>query len=158
MKTSLLIIGLVAIGMITGVLLVTRGFEIGNPPQLNYFDQYESLMPGHPLNRLPYLCSIQDTYMPSSEDVSYYCNNPDLRVRYISVSEHNGIINYITFGTRDLRYGDLIAMFGQPTSISRSRNGRIVSVHFDCVYSLVVDKAPPLGYNSRIANVAFSEC
>lgn len=154
---NLAILSLVAIGMISGVLLVTRGLQIGNLPNINYFDNYANIMPGRPLNRLPYRCSVQDAYGSSSEDTSYYCVNPDSRVRYISINEHNGIINYVTFGTHDLLYGDLIAIFGQPTRIRRSRNGSVVSVYFGNTYALVIDRSTPLSYTSRVANLAFGE-
>lgn len=158
MKISLLIIGLVIVGMIAGVLLVTRGLEIGNPPNIAYFDAYSDLMPGHTLNRLPFRCSTQDSFGSYYEDTSYYCTDVDPNFRYINISEHNGIITYLSIGTHNLRYGDLVATYGYPTEIRRSRNGRIVSVHFDCVYSLVVDKMPPLMYTSYVSNVGFSEC
>ena len=96
------------------IISVGAGALLPDPPPTNPFAQYADLTPGESITTTSELhCEYKYNYPPVQGNLSYCMHIPDHEsIEWISVSSRDGIIERVTFGVR-LRYGDLVALFGQ---------------------------------------------
>jgi hypothetical protein len=140
-------------------IFATIIFGRDNPPKTDFFDPYLMFMPGEQPTIVEG-CTTQifemDNYHPM--EIYFYCPNftEDVHSLYATLNEDR-IVTYLAIRPKNLRYGDLIAILGQPTTLIRGYNGRISNLYFGRIYVILVDKKRPLDYNSRVLTVGFME-
>lgn len=89
-------------------------------------------------------CTLVETYFSSSEPHdSFYCNlaSEFTWIRRIGLSGYSGVIRYTRFNVVDLRYGDLVQLFGRANQIRDGFNSR----HY-------IWEAEPLGAFGKISS------
>lgn len=149
---------LISIVLILSVIIfIFMLIGTGDPVQLNYFDPYMELMPDLTIQNVPNGCQnmVYEVSIYQPTERFYYCRNFDENARSITVSLQNDVISYVSFRPINLRYGDLIGIFGQPTQINYSYNHRISSIYFGEVYVIIADKRPPINYTTRVVAIGF---
>lgn len=140
-----------------GAISLAVGFGRGEQPKEDYFDQWVFLMPDNVVTRLPRECLVQSNesyYNPLEQH--YYCPNFADNIRTVYVSLESNVVDYISFRPLDLRYGDLIAIYGQPTNITILR-GRISSIQFGSIYVIVADRRLPINYETAVLTIGFTD-
>lgn len=142
---------------VLGLTSISVLFGRGELPKEDYFNRWVFLMPENRVVRIPRACLIQtyESYYNPTEQ-HYYCPNFADNIRTVYISLENGIVDYISFRPVDLRYGDLIAMYGQPTEIRVFRN-RVSSVYFGSIYAIIADKRLPISYETQVLTIGFTE-
>jgi hypothetical protein len=100
----------------------------------NPFAAYAYLKPGEPIQSTNgFHCEHSYNYPPITGSYSYCLQIPDDGfIDWVSVAAKDGVIQRVTFGVH-LRYGDLVALFGQAES--RRRNNAIASYEWEGVYA-----------------------
>lgn len=140
-----------------GFTLVSVGIGRGEQPKEDYFDNWLFLMPQNLLVRVPSECQMQsyDSYYNPLEQY-LYCPNLDENLNSVYISLESNEISYVSFRPKDLRYGDLIAIYGQPTEINVVRS-RISSIRFGTIYVMIADRRFPIDYETRVLTIGFMD-
>lgn len=96
------------------IVSVGAGALLPDLPPTNPFAEYADLTPGAPIESVSQLHCEHNYSPPSGYTAFTYCLYiPDHEsIDWVSITARDGIIQRVTFGVR-LRYGDLVAVFGQ---------------------------------------------
>ena len=145
----------IALFTMAQIISVGAGALLPDPPPTNPFAQYADLTPGESITTTSELnCEYTYNYPPVQGNLTYCMHIPDHEfIEWISVSSRDGIIERVTFGVR-LRYGDLVALFGQADE--KRQYPTIASFEWDDIYaSGSVRRATRLSMLTPVTRVVF---
>jgi hypothetical protein len=101
-------------------IAIFTGQLFGTDPIMDPFTAFVEYMPGNARPTDGWRC--EDEYAYPQTPPYFYCARSldDSVVRWVSVSGTNGVIARTSFGV-NLRYGDLVGLFGRARSVSGTR-------------------------------------
>ena len=145
----------IALFTMAQIISVGAGALLPDPPPTNPFAQYAELAPGESISAIHELhCEYKYNFPPVQGPMSYCMHIPDHEfIEWISVSSRDGIIQRVTYGVR-LRYGDLVALFGQAQE--KRQYPTIASFEWDGIYaSGSIPRATRLSMLTPVNRVVF---
>ena len=145
----------IAVFAVAQIVAVGAGAFLPDLPPTNPFAEFADLQPGESVTSLNHLqCEYSYHYPEMSQSFAYCMHIPDHEfIEWITITAKEGIIQRVTFGV-NLRYGDLVAMFGQAEA--KRQYPTIASFEWEGIYaSGSIPRATRLSMLTPVNRVVF---